>query len=379
MSIYNDIINSTKESVKAKKTELQAVKNMILLADTQIDKYDVLISNIDNAALPLIKEVNDSIEEVKSAYDARITAGCRNSLSWQLEDTEEVLGFYFGQNSYELNTFVVKENPAIKEEIPFVGIKYYQSPSDRDYGSNIIVEFEGDVSYCSTNIIVTSEDGLPTEIQIGDTIVDDIDSPTLFSISNLPKVVGFGTTQILGITTTLVGGISTGSTIFAHYGAGISSNLELGSIIQRTGIVTAYIVGFGTTTVLTTFYSSSGIFTTGIVTSTGLFLSTSSIGYADNSPFNVYNIQTKPLIGLSTSSNSFDTGVTFTAIRQESKVRKKKDFTKSPHSPLRISVIKSSSAGGSIVEVICARPCWWRACGPIQSPSWPKSECLGHC
>lgn len=343
MSNYQDIINDTKESLKLKKDELQAVKNLLLLADAQIDKYDILIRNIDNSALPLIKEVNDSIKDVKSAYDARISAGCRSSLSWQLEKSTTIFNIF---QDFTLNKFTVKTNPDTTESIPFVGIKYYQSPSDRDYGSNIIAEFVGDVSYGSTGIVVTSEGGVPSDARIGDIITDDVDSPSIFSVTNLPSIVSIGTTQILGITTTLVGGISTGSTIFASYeDVGVSTSVNVGSIIERVGIVTASVVGFGTTTVETTFYDVSGIFTTGIVTTTALFLSTSSSGYVDNSPFTVYNSQTKPLIGLSTSANSGDVGVVFTIIRENEITREKKDFAKSPHAPLRISVIKSSSIG----------------------------------
>jgi hypothetical protein len=346
MSNYQDIINDTKESLRLKKEELKAVKNMLLLSDAQIDKYDILIRNIDKSALPFIKEVNDSIEEVKAAYDARIAAGCRNSLSWELEKSKKVKGILGLFEEYQLETFTVKNNPDTTESIPFVGIKYYQSPSDRDYGANIIAEFVGDVSYGSTGIVVTSEDGVPSDAQIGDVITDSVDSPSIFSISNLPNIVSIGTTQILGITTTLVGGISTGSTIFASFeDVGVTTSINLGSIIERTGIVTASIVGFGTTTVETTFYDVSGIFTTGIVTATALFLSTSSAGYADNAPFTVYDLQTKPLIGLSTSANSGNVGSVFTIIRQEEVERKKKDFTKSPHAPLRISVVESSSIG----------------------------------
>ena len=346
MSNYQDIINDTKESLRLKKNELQAVKNLLLLADAQIDKYDILIRNIDDSALPLIREVNDSIEEVKAAYDARISAGCRNSLSWELEKSKKVKGILGLFEEYQLQTFTVKNNPDTTESIPFVGIKYYQSPSDRDYGANIIAEFVGDVSYGSTGIVVTSEGGVPSDAQIGDVITDDVDFPSIFSITNLPTIVSIGTTQVLGITTTLVGGISTGSTIFASFeDVGVSTSVNLGSIIERTGIVTASIVGFGTTTVETTFYDVTGIFTTGIVTATALFLSTSSTGYADNAPFTVYDLQTKPLIGLSTSANSGDVGAVFTIIRQEEVKRKKKDFTKSPHAPLRISVVKSSSIG----------------------------------
>jgi len=344
MSTSTDIINSLKQSIIAKQNEIKAIDNLLLLYDAQLDKYDALIKNIDKSALPLIDEVNAAIDEVKAAYDERITSGCRNSLSWQLEDTWSTFLIDYPEDEATYNKYTVLTNPDTASSIPYVGIKYYRNPSDRDYGANIIVEFVGDVSTGSTFITVTSEGGIPDKIQIGDTITDDVDSPEIYPLTDLPKVVGFGTTGIVGIVTTLVGGISTGSTIFAHYGSGTSSNISLGSVLERSGIVTATITGIGSTEFPIVYYDPVGVFTTGIVTCTGLFLSISAVDYAADVEFNITEIQEKPTIGVTTIPVVSSNDVNFTVIREDA-VAEKTDFTKSPNSPLTIGIVKSSSTG----------------------------------
>lgn len=338
MSNYIDIINSLKQTAAAKKNEVVAIDNMLLLADANLDKYKVLIRNIDKAALPLINEINVAAEELKQAYDDRITSGCRNNLSWQ--EIESWIDEYIESND-EYRQFQVLVNPDTQQDTNLVGIKYYQTPSDRDYGSNIILEFDGSISYGSTNIIV---DQISSLIQIDDTIVDNIDSPQIFNASNLPTVVGFGTTAIVGIVSSIIGGISTGSTIFAHYGSGISTTFPIGSTLERTGIVTASIVGFGITDFPIVYYNSAGIFTTGIITSTALILDSSAIDYAADVSFNILQTQTKSTIGLSTNANAFGTNVPFTVIRTD-QTRQKTDFTKSPNAPLNIGIINSGNVG----------------------------------
>lgn len=352
MSNYIEIINSLKQSIEIKRKEKEYIEGMILLSDAQLDKYDSLIKNIDSAAIPLIDEVNNAAKELKQAYDDRITSGCKSNLSWELIDewTNFVTGGSGdGSSTTKVNykKYQVQINPDNQEDINLVGIKFYRKPIDQDYGTNIVDTFFGDVSSDSTYIRITDEDiGIPSSLQIGDTITDDVDSPFIFDILSLPKIVGFGTTSVVGIVTNLVGGISTGSTVFAHYGTGISTNLQIGYSFERTGIVTSSIVGFGSTQFSVIYYNEDGFFTTGIVTCRAIYLNNASIGYAADVSFNVGETSIIPAIGISTTPKVSGNNVEFTAIRPQGEIDVSEyDITKSPSSPLVIGTINLTTVG----------------------------------
>ncbi|MFO0003096.1 MAG: hypothetical protein ACK559_18380, partial [bacterium] len=102
--------------------------------------------------------------------------------------------------------YQVKKIAADYRQINYYGAKYYKRPKDRDYGSSAVKELpSASVGIGSTYMIVydstTTTQGFTilSGIQTGDTITDSIEQPTIFVIGQLPEVVGFGSTSLLGI------------------------------------------------------------------------------------------------------------------------------------------------------------------------------------
>lgn len=344
------VINDIKEKIKLKEIQKKQTLESLAILDAQIDKIDELIIKIDSNALVYINEITNSVNDLYSSYNQRISSGCRSDLYWECVDCWEVCTTQGGQDEcVTYCRYEVKRDPSLLNDIKYTGIKYYQKRSNRDYDTDIVDAFIGDIDDGSTVIVVKDPNGLPPEINIGDTIVDNIDNTTtLFNIGNLPKVVGFGTTSaIVGVSSNIIGGIGTGSTIFAHYGSGDSSGFQVGYRIERAGIVTASIVGFGTTNFPVEYYDEiQEEFVTGIVTARSFILDSPAIASAAEKIFSVGVVSSFPGVFLSTEAISFGSTVTFTAIRYSNEnIYEEFDYTKNPNSPLKIGIIDSSNLG----------------------------------
>lgn len=354
MSKSEDILAELKEKLNLKIAQRKAIINQLSLLDVQIDGFDELIINMDKTSVGITDAINSSVTPVKDAYDARIAAECRTNLKWVVTDewTQYVQGGAGdGATLYNVTftTYKCKNNPDTYDYKPYYGLKYYKKPLNRDYGYTVSGEFVGNVSAGSSIIAITQESGRPTGINEGDRITDNVVSPSAFSASNLPKVVGFGTTSIVSISTSLVGGISTGSNAFAHFGSGSLTNVTAGMLLINPGILTDFtrITGFGVTNYVVQYFTGGGILTTGIITCTSVLLDKPALGYIEEAIFNVGVVSTYPSIFISTTSNQSLTSNTFTAIRQNSldAIDESFDYTANPNAPLTIGVINSSSLG----------------------------------
>ena len=80
MTLKDDILEELRQKLKYVTDARDAILDQIKLKDIQIDKIDVLINNIDKKIPPKLKEINDAIDALKAAYDARISDGCRSDL-----------------------------------------------------------------------------------------------------------------------------------------------------------------------------------------------------------------------------------------------------------------------------------------------------------
>jgi len=358
MSNSSDIIAEYKLEVIRKKQQLNNLLDQLALIDLKLDKYDRIIRPIDKNTLPLSDEVNDAVESVKAAYEARIASGCKTDLKWvQLDNNGP---FPFDINQFQI--WEVQKNSDTYDYKPKVGLKYYKKPLDRDYGSRLVAEFYANVSAGSTVIAIANESGNPTtippEIKINDTISDDIDNPLIFSLGNLPEVVGFGTTTSVGIVTTLVGGISVGSTIFNHFGSGSLTGVSTGMSLIHLAVGDdlpvlpsfTTIVGFGTTSQTIEYYDQYSVLQTSLLTTNSLILSSAATDFIEEGQFAVGILTEYSAIFLSTEASR--TGVTtdLVALRIDSDIYKEFDYTKSPSSPIKIGIINSSNVGtgGSI-------------------------------
>ena len=242
MAKIQEIIDDIVDEIQNKKTQRESLLDQLALADVALDKIDELVVAIDKDIPPLLDKINVKIQAHVDAYQARVDAGCKSDLEWT----------YVGKVDWG-------DEEADEYEATFVGIvtgkygvKYYQSPKDRDFGTALIHDFHANVGQGNTVIAVTgnSDDPNFNKIRIGDEITDDLEEPEIFPVGSFPKVVGFGRTDTLsGITTTLSGYIAIGSSELYNTGIGTNQDIPILSGIAYTNYLpdNTQVVGFGVT------------------------------------------------------------------------------------------------------------------------------------
>lgn len=212
-----------KRQVDLKVEERKIVLDQLALLDAEIDEIDEVIIKIDKKIFPIIDDLNTKIDAVKTAYDARIAAGCRSELAWETttQPGNKATG---GQ---ETSTSVVVKNPEVARSINKYAAKYYKKQQNRDYGTNIIGGFIGIIT--AGHNILANVGGISSDgFNIGDTITDSISSPSVFTVGQLPEIIGFGTTESIDFTTRIQGSVSVGSTILVNTGIGTTSTSQIG-------------------------------------------------------------------------------------------------------------------------------------------------------
>jgi len=395
------IIENIEKKIKDKTNQREQLLDQLQLIDIQIDQYDRLIMEVDAKVQPFLDLINTQINAVKAAYDARISAGCANSLKW-VAIAWETRGY--GSNKQQFVTYECQRNAlqtiTRQERIDgsieiirtgvtdpativtgYYAYKFYRKPLNRDYGANLVDVFTGSISVGSTILQVeqsefdatAGDDGL--EFQIGDEITDSIESPTLFALGSLPAIVGVGsTTTFSGITTTIQGSISVGSTILSLVGFGtvdtgnvlvrlntVTSEFsstaadfgaKVGSGIGKTGIlpIDTKVIAIGTGTTTYEYYDPT--FNSGIGTITSetenvmtLVLSSAAIGSTSLGQFNVGIVSFTPSLILSNAATGTGSGVQFSVIRPANDPDKDFDFQKNPKDPVTIGLITESNLG----------------------------------
>lgn len=371
MSNTEDIIIQIKEELESKIRQRQGILDQLKLVDVILDKMDVVITNIDRDSLTYINKINPTITAVKTAYDARIEAGCRSNLEWVLVDTESHYSNRYDDDA-EYVTYEVKEIESLKDQNNYHGLKYYSKPSDKDYGSTLINEFQGIARAGSTVLGIHSSSfesinasvlDYPQFIKVGDAIIDNVENPQLFSGSDVPKVVGLGFTDFVGVVTTIIGGIDAGSNIFRHFGAGSLADITtLVAAGERIALNEPFVTGNANPT---------NVFSVGFATVTGIGTGTQTINYRNQLGVSVTDTidietlilsesaaQTVPeqrfAVGIITSIGAYfldtaakgDSGITtFFGIRQDKDLDGAFDVAANPHSPVKIGTLNNSTAG----------------------------------
>lgn len=318
----NRIIDSIKTDIRNKLQQREEVTDILLLQDIDLDMYDELIVNIDKKIPDLVNEINVAIANVDAAYEARIDGDGRSDLKWETIVTD-VINPGFGLTATTIVRYEVVKNDT-RDQINRYGAKYFKRPKDRDYGASAVTDIpDASVGIGSTYIIVNNSnvtggsfDGL-RDIKVNDTITDSIEQPIVFAIGDLPDVIGFGSTSILGIKTTFEGSLSVGSTIVAFTGAGSTSSISIGDPLFRVGFTStdSVVTGFGTTSI-----SIVGVGTTGEpveteVDTTAIYLDKVSIASTSQTTFNVGIYTTYPIIFINEISQSGATNENFHVIR----------------------------------------------------------------
>ena len=347
MSFKQDILDDLQRSVKLKEDSRAGILDQLALSDVKIDKMDALIANIDKKIPPLIDEINNAITELKNAHDARITAGCRSDLTWEVTETSE------DDDGNESTVYTcVKNNTNV--QVNYYGQKYYRKPLNRDFGSNIITELTGNIVATGITIAVTSDDGIEN-IQVGDLVTDNLDSPTVFSIGSLPKVTGFGTTDVIGFTTTMQGNIGVGSDHFVHVGFGTTTSASVGSAVSFSGVLPegTTVIGFGTAVATLSFYDqNNGTFSSITRTKPSLILSNVALATTSLGILHIGTASTAPTLILDEDANLTVREQPFTVIRDTKNVDSDFDFEKSPLDPITIGILGSQSGIGHTTEII---------------------------
>ena len=349
MTLQQDIIEELQQKLKYAKESRTAILDQVKLKDVSIDKLDVLIGNIDKKIPPLLKNINDKIDELKSAYDARITNGCRNNLKWEVKETGTNL-----RTSTEYTVYVCVKDSSLEEQKNYYGQKYYRKPLNRDFGSNLIAEVTGNVGIASTVLAVVSAGGTE-RINIGDTVTDNLDSPSVFTIGQLPTVVGFGTTSTVGFTTTLVGNIGLGSDRFVNVGIGTTLAAPIGSAVSFTGVLPegTTVTGIGTADTTVEFYDEpSGTISNVTVTAPALILSNVATAATTNGTLHVGVTSTVPSLILSQNSNTGSYNGLFSVIRSTEDIDSDFDFEKSPLDPVTVGIIGSQAGIGHKTVIV---------------------------
>jgi hypothetical protein len=353
-SITDQITNNSNYEYTLKERQIKSILDLLSLVNASINKTTTVIQKIDNEIITLIDEINKKINDVKNAYDSRITVGCRSNLIWKDIGSSTTYSPGTGTTVTYSNYIVVK-NPEEEITTNYYGLKYFQKPSNRDYGINIISEINGSI-LVGKNILTVLGVGQTLGIQVGDEITDNLSTPVAFNIGNLPKVVGFGNTSVVGITTTLTGNVSLGSNIIVHNGLGSTANISIGTYVSGNGVFDepARVVGFGTTTLSITSYDvGSSTITTTNVTVTSIILNKVSKSSLVGATFGFgSNIQYKSLI-LSASSNLTLNNKQFTVIRKNGDITENFNYTNNPIDPITIGIINNENVGvGNQAELV---------------------------
>ena len=360
--ISTNFISEQQEELNYKLAEVQMIKDQLTLMDVKIDRYDTIIGNIDKEIIPLVDEINVAITSVKTAYDARITAGCKSDLHWE-ETSRRTYITEFGE--FTVITYTVLKNPSVREDYNYYGAKYYRRPHNQDYGSNIVREFLGTIYSGSSTLAVLGDEGT-SNLLVGDDILDNIDSPVVFSSNNLPTIIGFGTTSIAGVTTDFGGSVSLGSTIIANVGVGTTIGINTGDSISLSGILTtgSTVVGFGTTTITVNNFwnSTTGTFITTSATAKSLIVSIPAVGTGTGT-FKVGPLVTYPTLILDAVALSTATNANFTNIRTTQIDSTTFDYSNNPIDPVTVGILNSNtiSLGHKLVRVNDGSPI-----GPFQ-------------
>jgi hypothetical protein len=350
------IIDSLKSELESKQQQYDQINDLLLLVDIDLDMYDELITNIDSRIPEPIEEINTKITAVQDAYRDRVDIGCKNDLHWVLQSTKTVSGIDTLGNPFSKNytTYKVEKIASEYRTINYYGAKYYKRPKDRDYGSSAVKEIpSASVGIGSTYMVLydttTDANGFTilSGIQTNDTITDSIESPLIFTVGSLPEVVGFGSTALLGISTTFGGSISLGSTILAYSGVNTTSGISTGDPIWRTGITStdSVVVGFGTTTISVTGIDTAGVSTSFQIDTTSVILSKPAIASTSQTTFNVGIYTSYPTIFISETTVTGTVDDNFFVLRQTGSAESFDPRTNGEN-PVEVGLIKDENKTG---------------------------------
>lgn len=268
-SSLDNQINNLQSKIRTKQEEIEFFKDKIIVLDNDRNIPLDLIKKLDAKILTEIQNVNQKLEDVKTAYQSRITSGCKSDLFWRvvgITTASRTVGVTTtSTQNYRLRCVKLSPNPYPKisigptsytaaqtswsiltnyplppldngETLRYVspsgiqtiqyndlfaiqaknlyGLKYYDAPYTKDLTDTFVTEFVGTVSAGSTVISVLSPyySGVIDNAKVGQTIV--CGKNTVFP-TGFANIVAFGSTYgnldytVLKIPATATVGLST--------------------------------------------------------------------------------------------------------------------------------------------------------------------------
>ena len=116
------IAKRLRDQRKQQKSQRESMVEQLAIGDAIIDEYDELIDKLDTKNVPLVNEINKSIDDVVSAYDARIDAGCLSPLIWSLVESKTINSKAY-QGSITKQTWKVVKDPSQRVQLNYYGCK----------------------------------------------------------------------------------------------------------------------------------------------------------------------------------------------------------------------------------------------------------------
>ena len=264
MSLTDDI----NEKIKQKEVSLDGIADEIVVTDTKKEDYDGAISTLDKRLVIQINEVDQTLADVQTAYQARVNVGCRTDTFWALTGvttstagtgsnthyhllcTKLSLAGYAATTTAGAGTtnvvyptdgdfaWIDPKNTSLAAGIVTMsqytkygyiidnlhGIKYYDSPVCVDIGDTTVGQFIGTVGTSSTVLSIMSpysdlgRENISDSFSIGDIVT--CDKSAVF-VGQSDTIVGFGSAiaSFSGISTTIGIGTTTIPTILLKSGA----------------------------------------------------------------------------------------------------------------------------------------------------------------
>jgi hypothetical protein len=293
MGIASDIISDLSEKKQQAYEGIEFLQKNILVNDINKEKYDAAIVSIDANLFVQVEDVNNKLQDVKDAYQARVNAGCRTDMFWRVLGISTTPDGGGGTNEY-YNLQVTKlslvgystagigstsgvglatdgsvaflnANGGITtypprslfgfEQKNLYGLKYYDEPSQKDIGDTFVTSFIGTVSVGSSILTVMSPIGSGTTIGI---------RPGQFVSASKDGVFPLGYGEVVGLGTVLAD-LSVLSGIGNTVGVGTTTNLVSTIILDSVvSLGSSAPEQDGSYVTFTVFQSPAGIGTTAI-------------------------------------------------------------------------------------------------------------------
>lgn len=204
--------------------EVEFFKERIIVLDNEKVPLDFAIKSIDEVVFSDIKDVNDTLYDVKEAYDDRITAGCRSNLFWRLvgiSTVDDGIGGFYTVNDYKCTktspngykpvgvstenityisntsggtTTTASLNSLIAlQDKNLYGIRYYDEPYTEDVLDSFVTGFIGTVGTASTVVtaLVPANSKSMRNVKVGQLLICTKDG---VFVSSANEIVGIGTT-----------------------------------------------------------------------------------------------------------------------------------------------------------------------------------------